>query len=174
MKRLLLLDDDLPWLKRFATSFEKRGYSVTSCSSLKEAKVALDFHRFDYAVFDLKLEDGLSLQLIEHAQKMSPLIHIVVLTGYGNFATAVDAIKLGAVNYLAKPSDIDEIEACLLLKKKEDYATAPQLLSPNRVKWEYIQRVLSASNQNISEAARRLKMHRRTLQRILAKHAPRI
>ena len=93
---------------------------------------------------------------------------------FGNFATAVDAIKLGAVNYLAKPSDIEEIEECLLGRKKEEVDAEPQMLSPNRVKWEYIQRVLSASHHNISEAARRLKMHRRILQRILAKHAPRI
>ncbi|MBX9977716.1 MAG: response regulator [Alphaproteobacteria bacterium] len=173
MKNLLILDDDKPWLTRLSTVFEKRGYTVTPCSSLQEAIDALSKGVFDYAVFDLRLENGTSLQIIDYARKTSPHIKLVILTGYGNFATAVAAIKQGAVNYLAKPADIDEIEAALLGQAPNPVMPQENLLSANRVKWEYIQRVLTASNQNISEAARRLKMHRRTLQRILAKHAPR-
>lgn len=173
MKTMLLLDDDTPWRVRAANAFEKRGYTVTPCASLQEAQTAILKNAYDYAVFDLKLEDGSSLQILDEVRKKSPNIKLVILTGYGNFATAVSAIKNGAANYLAKPADIDEIEAAL-----EGNITTPPpptetLMSANRVKWEYIQRTLAACNHNISEAARKLKMHRRTLQRILAKHAPR-
>lgn len=173
MKNLLILDDDKPWLTRLTTAFERRGYTVTPSCSLEETYAALSKKAFDYALFDLKLDDGTSLEIIDHARESSPGIKLVILTGYGNFATAVAAIKQGAVNYLAKPADIDEIEAALLGQTAVHAIPQESLLSANRVKWEYIQRVLTASNQNISEAARRLKMHRRTLQRILAKHAPR-
>jgi len=173
MTQLMILDDDLPWNARLKNAFERRGYHVTSCHSVREAKEAFSTTSFDYAVLDLKLEDGNSLSLIDLAREKSKDIKLVVLTGYGNFTTAVEAIKHGAVNYLAKPSDIDEIEAALKEKAPVIVSPEEELLSANRVKWEYIQRVLGACQQNISEAARKLKMHRRTLQRILSKHAPR-
>lgn len=173
MNTMLLLDDDMPWLARAAHAFEKRGYRVIPCASIKEAKSALALNTFTHGVFDLKLEDGSSLQILEYAREKSPAMKLVILTGYGNFATAVAAIKHGAVNYLAKPADIDEIEAALCEQSPQVIEPSEEPLSANRVKWEYIQRILTDCKQNISEAARRLKMHRRTLQRILAKHAPR-
>ncbi len=173
VKNLIILDDDTLWLKRLSSSFERRGYTVHPCQSLKEAREALERKPFHYAVFDLKLEDGISLQILERAQQSYPRIKIVILTGYGNFATAVSAIKHGAINYLAKPVDTDDIEASFLEKEEQAIEPEQELLSANRVKWEYIQRILVDCHQNISETARRLKMHRRTLQRILAKHAPR-
>ena len=173
MKTMLLLDDDLPWLTRATHAFEKRGYLVTPCQSLKEAKSALGLNTFTHGVFDLKLEDGSSLQILELAKQKNAEMKLVILTGYGNFATAVTAIKQGAANYLAKPADIDEIEDALDENVPEYREPSEELLSANRVKWEYIQRILNDCKQNISEASRRLKMHRRTLQRILSKHAPR-
>lgn len=171
-KHMLVLDDDTLWLNRLSSSFERRGYTVCACKSVNDAKEALSAHIFQYAVFDLKLEDGTSLQILEVARLSSPGIKMVILTGYGNFATAVTAIKQGAVNYLAKPADIDEIEASLHGVLPDAFDPSDELLSANRVRWEYIQRVLDACGHNISEAARRLKMHRRTLQRMLSKHAP--
>lgn len=173
MKTMILLDDDTPWRVRATSAFEKRGYTVTACASLKEAHAAMSQSPYDYGVFDLKLEDGSSLQILDEVKEKSPAIKLVILTGYGNFATAVTAIKQGAANYLAKPADIDEIEAALHNETVEDLEPTEELMSANRVKWEYIQRTLLACEHNISEAARKLKMHRRTLQRILAKHAPR-
>jgi two-component system response regulator RegA len=170
---LMILDDDRIWNTRLRNAFEKRGYHVTSCHSVKEAGEVFLSQKFDCAVLDLKLEDGNSLSLIDLAKEKSKNIKLVVLTGYGNFTTAVEAIKHGAVNYLAKPADIDEIEAALKGDAPVIVAPEQELLSANRVKWEYIQRVLGACQHNISEAARKLKMHRRTLQRILSKHAPR-
>jgi two-component system response regulator RegA len=126
-----------------------------------------------YAVIDLRLEDGSGIDLVARIRELHPSVRIVVLTGYGNIATAVTAVKLGAVDYLAKPADADEIYAALTTMPGEKTPPPENPMSADRVRWEHIQRVFEQCNRNVSETARRLNMHRRTLQRILAKRAPR-
>ena len=127
----------------------------------------------DYAVIDLRLEDGSGIELVKRLRELYPKVRVVILTGYGNIATAVAAVKAGAVDYLAKPADADDVINALL-------STGPTLpppphnpMSADRVRWEHIQRVFEQCSRNVSETARRLNMHRRTLQRILNKRAPR-
>jgi len=125
-----------------------------------------------FAVVDLRLGDGNGLQVVKEIQQIKKDSKIVMLTGYGNIPTAVAAVKAGAIDYIPKPADADDVENALLAKP-ESKATPPQNpMSADRVKWEHIHRVFELCNRNVSETARRLKMHRRTLQRILSKRSP--
>lgn len=169
---LLIVDDDQPLREQLGRVMERRGYQVTLACSGAAAEAVLAEQRFSYAIIDMKLGDGYGLDLVEGVKERNPAARIVMLTGYGNIATAVAAIKHGAIDYLTKPADADMIDNALRQKKGQDRTPPEDPMSPDRVKWEHIQRVFSECGNNVSETARRLKMHRRTLQRILAKHAP--
>ncbi|MDR3500788.1 MAG: ActR/PrrA/RegA family redox response regulator transcription factor [Parvibaculum sp.] len=171
-KTLLLVDDDAPFLTRLARAMEARGYEVTVANTVKDGKAEARAKKPGFAVVDLRLEDGNGLDVVAAIQEARPEARIVVLTGYGNIATAVAAVKLGAVDYLAKPSDADAIEAALLARTGDKALPPENPMSADRVRWEHIQRVYELCDRNVSETARRLNMHRRTLQRILAKRAP--
>jgi len=170
---LLIVDDDKAFLQRLARAMEKRGYVTETAESVAEARQKVEAANPSYAVVDMRLEDGNGLDVIEMIRARRPEARAIILTGYGNIATAVTAVKLGAVDYLSKPADADEIHAALM-QKKDARATPPENpMSADRVRWEHIQRVYELCDRNVSETARRLNMHRRTLQRILAKRAPR-
>lgn len=172
-KSLLLVDDDRPFLNRLSRAMETRGFDVETAESITEGLAKVRANTPAYAVVDMRLNDGNGLDVIELIRARKPESKIIVLTGYGNIATAVNAVKLGAVDYLAKPADADEIFDALM-RKPEDKAPPPENpMSADRVRWEHIQRVYELCDRNVSETARRLNMHRRTLQRILAKRAPR-
>ncbi len=170
---LLIVDDDNPFVQRLARAMEKRGFAVDTAQSVSEANAKVAAAPPAYAVVDMRLEDGNGLTVIEKIRKIRPDARTVVLTGYGNIATAVTAVKLGAIDYLAKPADADEIYAALVQAPDEKAEPPENPMSADRVRWEHIQRVYELCNRNVSETARRLNMHRRTLQRILAKRAPR-
>ena len=170
---LLILDDDKPFRERLGKAMERRGFDVTTAETTAEAIVAIKETAPTFAVFDLRLEDGSGLDVVPLLREMRPDSRIVILTGYGNIATAVAAVKAGAVDYLAKPADADQVEAALLAQGKKLPPPPQNPMSVDRVRWEHIQRVYEQCNRNVSETARRLNMHRRTLQRILAKRAPR-
>ena len=173
-KSLLVLDDDAPLRTRLGRALEGRGFEVRLTGTVAEAVAAVRERPPAFAVLDLRLEDGNGLQVVEVIQELRPEARVVMLTGYGNIATAVAAVKAGAVDYLPKPADADDV-ARALLAAREGLAPAPpeNPMSADRVRWEHIQRVYELCGHNISETARRLNMHRRTLQRILAKRAPR-
>ncbi len=170
---LLILDDDTVWLNRIGRSMEQRNFTVFLAGSVQEAHATAMNEELDYAVLDMRLEDGNGLDIVPVLRARSPNIRVVMLTGYGNIATAVDAVKKGAVDYLAKPADADEIEAALRVEAGASPEPPENPMSADRVRWEHIQRVFELCDRNVSETARRLNMHRRTLQRILAKRAPR-
>jgi len=172
-KTLLIVDDDKPFLQRLARAMESRGFVVDTADSVAEGIRKAEAGPPAYAVVDLRLEDGNGLDVIELIRKRRPDSRMVVLTGYGNIATAVTAVKLGAVDYLAKPADADEVVAALTHDGTAKAAPPENPMSADRVRWEHIQRVYELCDRNVSETARRLNMHRRTLQRILAKRAPR-
>ncbi|WP_366654349.1 ActR/PrrA/RegA family redox response regulator transcription factor [Fodinicurvata sp. EGI_FJ10296] len=173
-RSLLILDDDAAFRNRLARAMEKRGFDVVSAQSKEEALELARQVAPAYAVLDLRVGDGNGLETVPLLREMRPQCKIVVLTGYGNIATAVSAVKAGAVDYLAKPADADQVEAALLGGGEEGLPPPPENpMSADRVRWEHIQRVFEQCDRNVSETARRLRMHRRTLQRILNKHAPR-
>ncbi len=172
-KSLLIVDDDKPFLQRLARAMESRGFLVDTADSVAEGMRKAEAGPPAYAVVDLRLEDGNGLDVIELIRKRRPDSRAVVLTGYGNIATAVTAVKLGAVDYLAKPADADEVVAALTHDGTVKALPPENPMSADRVRWEHIQRVYELCDRNVSETARRLNMHRRTLQRILAKRAPR-
>lgn len=170
---LLIVDDDKAFLQRLARAMEKRGYLTETAESVAEARSKIDSAAPNYAVVDMRLEDGNGLDVIESLRVKRPEARAIILTGYGNIATAVTAVKLGAVDYLSKPADADDIHAALS-QQTDERATPPENpMSADRVRWEHIQRIYELCDRNVSETARRLNMHRRTLQRILAKRAPR-
>ena len=171
-KSLLLLDDDAPLRTRLGRALESRGFEPVLVGSVAEAIDAVKVKPPAYAVLDLRLDDGNGLQVVETIQKARPDARVVMLTGYGNIATAVAAVKAGAVDYLPKPADADDVLRALLARKDEAPAAPENPMSADRVRWEHIQRVYELCGHNVSETARRLNMHRRTLQRILAKRAP--
>jgi two-component system response regulator RegA len=171
-KSLLLLDDDAPLRTRLGRALESRGFEPVLVGSVAEAIEAVKARPPAYAVLDLRLDDGNGLQVVETIQKARPDARVVMLTGYGNIATAVAAVKAGAVDYLPKPADADDVLRALLARKDEAPAAPENPMSADRVRWEHIQRVYELCGHNVSETARRLNMHRRTLQRILAKRAP--
>jgi two-component system, response regulator RegA len=171
-RSLLIADDDAAFRTRLARAMEQRGYVVTAVGSVAEA-LAQAATPPTYAVIDLRLGDGNGLEIVGPLRKARPDMRIVVLTGYGNIATAVAAVKEGAVDYLSKPADADAIEQALVAHGKKLPPPPSNPMSADRVRWEHIQRVFEQCDRNVSETARRLNMHRRTLQRILGKHAPR-
>jgi len=171
--RLLLVDDDRPFLTRLGRAMETRGFQVEMSETISDALAKIRLAPPDFAVVDMRLSDGNGLDVIAAIRKVKPDCKAIILTGYGNIATAVTAVKMGAVDYLSKPADADEVYAALL-RKPEDRAEPPENpMSADRVRWEHILRVYELCDRNVSETARRLSMHRRTLQRILAKRAPR-
>lgn len=170
---LLLVDDDEPFLRRLAKAMEKRGFSVEQAGSVAAGKAIATARPPAYAVVDLRLEDGNGLDVVEVLRERRPDSKIVVLTGYGAIATAVAAVKIGATNYLSKPADAADITDALLVDVDELPPPPENPMSADRVRWEHIQRVYELCDRNVSETARRLNMHRRTLQRILAKRSPR-
>jgi len=170
---LLIVEDDEAFRLRLARAMERRGYAISTAESIAAAEAAIAEHAPEYAVVDLKLGDGSGLDLVPLIRAQAPDARIVILTGYGNIATSVAAIKAGAVDYLPKPADADAIDAALQSVDRALPAPPDHPMSADRVRWEHIQRVFEQCDRNVSETARRLNMHRRTLQRILAKHAPR-
>tara|TARA_B100001540_G_scaffold314229_1_gene338742 strand:+ start:70 stop:597 length:528 start_codon:yes stop_codon:yes gene_type:complete len=171
-KSLIIVDDDLPFRQRLSKSMEKKGFIVESFSNSKSSSERIKEKNFDYAIVDMRLEDGSGLELIKMIKSISPDTRSLLLTGYGNIATAVAAIKSGAIDYLPKPSEVEQIYNALTSLKDILPPPPENPMTADRVRWEHIQRVFIQSNRNVSETARRLRMHRRTLQRILNKHAP--
>ena len=172
-KTLLLVDDDEPFLKRLAKAMEKRGFAVETSDSVAGGKAIATARPPAYAVVDLRLGDGNGLDVVGVLRARRPDSRIVVLTGYGAIATAVAAVKIGATDYLSKPADANDITNALLSGDDELPPPPENPMSADRVRWEHIQRVYELCDRNVSETARRLNMHRRTLQRILAKRSPR-
>lgn len=171
-KSLLVVDDDGPFLRRLARAMEARGFVVDTAESVSEGIEKSKSAPPKYAVVDLRLGDGNGLEVIEAIRQHRDDTQIVVLTGYGNIATAVTAVKLGALDYLAKPADADDVFNALTQREGDRMEVPENPMSADRVRWEHIQRVYEMCERNVSETARRLNMHRRTLQRILAKRAP--
>ena len=172
-RSLLLVDDDEPFLRRLARAMEKRGFEPEMAGSVAAGKAIATARPPAYAVIDLRLEDGNGLDVVETLREKRPDARVVVLTGYGAIATAVAAVKVGATDYLSKPADANDITNALLTKGDELPPPPENPMSADRVRWEHIQRVYELCDRNVSETARRLNMHRRTLQRILAKRSPR-
>ena len=172
-KSLLIVDDDNPFRERLARAMEKKGFIVSQAQGVKIGIESVKSQKPAFAVVDLRLNDGNGLQVVKEIQKSNSESRIVMLTGYGNIPTAVAAIKEGAIDYLAKPADADDVEKALLADPNKKAAPPENPMSADRVKWEHIHRVFELCNRNVSETARRLKMHRRTLQRILSKRSPR-
>ena len=171
-RSLLIVDDDMAFRSRLARAMETRGFAVQAAASKAEAEGMARARPPAYAVIDLRLGDGHGLDLVPLLKDLRPGIRVVMLTGYGNIATAVAAVKAGAVDYLAKPADADDVEAALLATGAGKPQPPEHPMSADRVRWEHIQRVYELCDRNVSETARRLNMHRRTLQRILAKRSP--
>jgi two-component system response regulator RegA len=169
---ILLVDDDKAFLTRLERAMQKRGFDVRIADTVAGGLAAVEARPPAFAVVDLRLEDGNGLDVVSALHLRRPDARAVVLTGYGNIATAVTAVKLGAVDYLAKPADADEVIAALLSGDEAHPEPPENPMSADRVRWEHIQRVYELCDRNVSETARRLNMHRRTLQRILAKRAP--
>lgn len=169
---LLLVDDDEAFLRRLGKAMEKRGFTVELAGTVAEGKTIATTRPPAYAVVDLRLEDGNGLDVVETLRDRRPDARIVVLTGYGAIATAVAAVKIGAVDYLSKPADATDVTNALLTRSSELPPPPDNPMSADRVRWEHIQRVYELCDRNVSETARRLNMHRRTLQRILAKRSP--
>ena len=172
-QNLILVDDDAPLRRSLQRALERRGFQDYAADSLKSGINLAHSVRPEYAVIDLRLEDGSGIELVRRLRELHPKVRVVILTGYGNIATAVAAVKAGAVDYLAKPADADDVINALLASGSSLPPPPPNPMSADRVRWEHIQRVFEQCNRNVSETARRLNMHRRTLQRILNKRAPR-
>ncbi|MCT8998303.1 ActR/PrrA/RegA family redox response regulator transcription factor [Chelativorans intermedius] len=172
-RTLLIVDDDRPFLARLARAMEGRGFAVETAETVAEALAKVKAAAPAFAVVDMRLGDGNGLDVVSAIREKREDARAIILTGYGNIATAVTAVKLGAVDYLAKPADADDIYAALTRQPGEKAEPPENPMSADRVRWEHIQRVYEMCDRNVSETARRLNMHRRTLQRILAKRAPR-
>jgi len=172
-RSLLIVDDDKSFVTRLARSMETRGFTVTTVQSVAEGLAEIGRSAPAFAVVDMRLSDGNGLDVISELKAKRPEARGIVLTGYGNIVTAVTAVKLGAFDYLAKPADADEIYSALMATGHDKAELPENPMSADRVRWEHIQRVYELCGRNVSETARRLAMHRRTLQRILAKRAPR-
>src|SRR6266545_5606247 len=171
-RSLLIVEDDKSFLQRLARAMESRGFTVTTAESVAEGLTQLETSAPAYAVVDMRLADGNGLDVISALKRRRPDARGIILTGYGNIATAVSAVKHGAVDYLAKPVDADDVVAALLAGESTNVEPPENPMSADRVRWEHIQRIYELCGRNVSETARRLNMHRRTLQRILAKRAP--
>jgi two-component system, response regulator RegA len=171
-RSLLIVEDDKSFLQRLARAMEARGFVVTIAESVAEGLLQVEKAAPAFAVVDMRLGDGNGLDVISAMKRRRPEARAIILTGYGNIATAVNAVKLGAVDYLAKPVDADDVVAALLAFDNKKIEPPENPMSADRVRWEHIQRIYELCGRNVSETARRLNMHRRTLQRILAKRAP--
>jgi two-component system response regulator RegA len=171
-RSLLIVEDDKSFLQRLARAMESRGFTVTTAESVADGLTQLETISPAFAVVDMRLEDGNGLDVISALKRRRPDARAIILTGYGNIATAVNAVKLGAVDYLSKPVDADDVVAALLALDGRKAEPPENPMSADRVRWEHIQRIYELCGRNVSETARRLNMHRRTLQRILAKRAP--
>lgn len=169
---LLIVEDDAIYRNRLGRTMDRRGFKVIEAESLSQGKTQALEHKPDFAVVDMRLGDGNGLDLVPDLHSINPDMRVIILTGFGNIASAVAAIKSGAVDYIAKPAEADEIEAALLVSDGERPPAPENPMSADRVRWEHIQRVFELCDRNVSETARRLNMHRRTLQRILAKRSP--
>jgi two-component system, response regulator RegA len=172
-RSLLIVEDDRSFLQRLAKALESRGFSVVTAESVAEGLLQVEKSTPAFAVVDMRLADGNGLDVISALKRRRPEARGIILTGYGNIATAVNAVKMGAVDYLAKPVDADDVVAALLAMDNRKIEPPENPMSADRVRWEHIQRIYELCGRNVSETARRLNMHRRTLQRILAKRAPR-
>jgi two-component system response regulator RegA len=171
-RTVLIVEDDHSFLQRLAKALEQRGFSVTIAESVADGLRRLEQAAPAFAVVDMRLGDGNGLDVISALKRRRPDARGIILTGYGNIATAVNAVKLGAVDYLAKPVDADDVVTALLAHDNKKIEPPENPMSADRVRWEHIQRIYELCGRNVSETARRLNMHRRTLQRILAKRAP--
>ena len=171
-KLLLIVDDDNPFRERLGRAMEKKGFEIIQAESVKKGIEVVKVKKPGFAVVDLRLTDGNGLEVVKQIQESNTSSRIIMLTGYGNIPTAVAAIKEGAIDYLAKPADADDVEKALLANPSKKAAPPENPMSADRIKWEHIHRVFELCNRNVSETARRLKMHRRTLQRILSKRSP--
>ena len=171
-RSLLIVEDDKSFLQRLARAMEGRGFTVTTAESVADGLTQLETTSPAFAVVDMRLEDGNGLDVISALKRRRPDARAIILTGYGNIATAVNAVKLGAVDYLSKPADADDVVRALLALEGRRAEPPENPMSADRVRWEHIQRIYELCGRNVSETARRLNMHRRTLQRILAKRAP--
>jgi two-component system, response regulator RegA len=171
-RSLLIVEDDKSFLQRLARAMETRGFIVSTAESVADGLLQVEKAAPAFAVVDMRLGDGNGLDVISAMKKRRPEARAIILTGYGNIATAVNAVKLGAVDYLAKPVDADDVAAALLALDNKKIEPPENPMSADRVRWEHIQRIYELCGRNVSETARRLNMHRRTLQRILAKRAP--
>jgi two-component system response regulator RegA len=172
-RTLLIVDDDRPFRERLARAMQSRGFEVSIAETVRDGITIARETPPAFAVVDLKLEDGNGLDVVEALHEKRPNSRVVVLTGFGNIATAVAAVKFGALDYLSKPADADDILHALLAPPGAKPNPPENPMSADRVRWEHIQRVYELCGHNVSETARRLNMHRRTLQRILAKRSPR-
>jgi two-component system, response regulator RegA len=172
-KSLLIVDDDNPFRERLARAMEKKGFKVFQAEGVIKGIESVKITKPAFAVVDLRLADGNGLDVVKQIQISNSTSRIIMLTGYGNIPTAVAAVKEGAIDYLAKPADADDVEKALLADSEKKAQPPENPMSADRVKWEHIHRVFELCNRNVSETARRLKMHRRTLQRILSKRSPR-
>jgi two-component system response regulator RegA len=172
-RSVLIVEDDHSFLQRLAKALEQRGFAVTTAESVADGLLQVEKAAPAFAVVDMRLGDGNGLDVISALKLRRPDARGIILTGYGNIATAVNAVKLGAVDYLAKPVDADDVVAALLAQDNTRIEPPENPMSADRVRWEHIQRIYEMCGRNVSETARRLNMHRRTLQRILAKRAPR-
>ena len=171
-KTLLIVDDDNPLRDRLARAMEKKGFEVTQAESVKTEISQAKNVPPAFAVVDLRLGDGNGLEVVKEIRRLKKDSRVIMLTGYGNIPTAVEAIKAGAIDYIPKPADADDVESALLASAESKAIPPKNPMSADRVKWEHIHRVFELCNRNVSETARRLKMHRRTLQRILSKRSP--
>jgi len=171
-KSLLIVDDDTPLRERLGRAMEKKGFQVTQADSVKQGITLVNKAPPAFALVDLRLGDGNGLEVVTAIRKVKEDSRVVMLTGYGNIPTAVAAVKAGAIDYIPKPVDADDVENALLAFPQTKAAPPENPMSADRVKWEHIHRVFELCNRNVSETARRLKMHRRTLQRILSKRSP--
>src|SRR5215831_16616756 len=171
-RSLLIVEDDKSFLQRLARAMEGRGFTVTTAESVGEGLLQIEKAAPVFAVVDMRLGKGNSLDVISAIKKRRPEARAIILTGYGNITSAVNAVKLGAVDYLAKPVDADDVAAALLAPDNKKIKPPENPMTAARVRWEHIQRIYELCDRNTSETARRLKMHRRTLQHILNKRAP--
>jgi two-component system response regulator RegA len=173
-KSMLIVDDDKPFLQRLGRAMTTRGYDVRTVDTVGAAIADIASNPPAFAIIDMRLEDGSGLDVIRSLSDRRPEARSVMLTGYGNIATAVAAVKNGAFDYLSKPADADQVHAVLMASPLSGKVDAPDSpMSAERVRWEHIMRVYEMCDRNVSHAAEKLNMHRRTLQRILSKRAPR-
>jgi two-component system, response regulator RegA len=171
-RTLLVVDDDAVFLERISRAMAERGFEVRSSTTAGKALALISEAPPAFAVVDLRLADGSGLDLIAALRDKRPNSRVIMLTGYGNLPTVVHAVKLGALDYLTKPADADELTDALLAPPNAHASAPGRPMSPDRARWLHIQSMFQTYNNNVSETARRLNMHRRTLQRILMKTAP--